>query len=48
MEKDDASAKVTLREVLADAMARDKTIVGGKVDGKIRDIHTRSSARPRR
>ncbi len=40
MEKDDASAKVTLREVLADAMARDKTIVGGKVDGKIRDIHT--------
>ena len=40
MEKDDASAKVTLREVLADAMARDKTIVGGKVDGKIRDVHT--------
>ena len=40
MENDDASAKVTLREVLADAMARDKTIVGGKVDGKIRDIHT--------
>jgi threonyl-tRNA synthetase len=32
--------KVTLREVLADLMAKDPTIVGGKVDGKIRDVHT--------
>lgn len=32
--------KVTLREVLADAMAKDQTIVGARVDGKILDVHT--------
>jgi threonyl-tRNA synthetase len=31
---------VTLREVLADAIAADRTIVGAKVNGKIYDIHT--------
>jgi threonyl-tRNA synthetase len=34
------TAKVTLREVLADALAKDRTIVGAKVDGKVRDLHT--------
>jgi threonyl-tRNA synthetase len=32
--------KVTLREVLADQMAKDPSIVGAKVDGKILDVHT--------
>ena len=32
--------KVTLREVLADQMAKDPSIVGAKVDGKIVDVHT--------
>src|SRR5690242_8505173 len=32
--------RVTLREVLADAMKADKSIVGAKVNGKITDVHT--------
>jgi len=32
--------KVTLRDVLAEAMAKDKTIIGAKVDGKVVDVHT--------
>jgi threonyl-tRNA synthetase len=32
--------KVTLREVLGDAIARDPSIVGAKVDGKVLDVHT--------
>jgi threonyl-tRNA synthetase len=35
-----ASAKVTVRDVLADQMAKDLTIVGARVDGKIVDVHT--------
>jgi len=35
-----SSEKVTLREILADQMAKDPTIVGAKVDGKILDVHT--------
>ncbi len=35
-----SSEKVTLREVLAEQMAKDPTIVGAKVDGKILDVHT--------
>ncbi|HZF51597.1 MAG TPA: threonine--tRNA ligase [Polyangiaceae bacterium] len=35
-----ATKRVTLREVLADALAADPTIVGGRVNGKIYDIHT--------
>ncbi len=35
-----SSEKVTLREVLAEQMAKDPTIVGAKVDGAIRDVHT--------
>ncbi|HLM71802.1 MAG TPA: threonine--tRNA ligase, partial [Polyangiaceae bacterium] len=34
------SKKVTLSEILAGALASDPTIVGGRVDGKIFDIHT--------
>ena len=30
--------KVTLREVLGDALSRDPTIVGAKVDGKVYDV----------
>src|SRR5687768_4340670 len=36
----EASKKVTLREVLADALAADPSIVGGRVNGAIYDIHT--------
>src|SRR5262249_12056314 len=32
--------KATLRDVLAEAMARDPSIVGAKVDGKVTDVHT--------
>jgi threonyl-tRNA synthetase len=35
-----SSEKVTLREVLAEQMAKDLTIVGAKVDGRVLDIHT--------
>ena len=35
-----SSEKVTLREILAEQMAKDPTIVGAKVDGQIRDVHT--------
>jgi threonyl-tRNA synthetase len=35
-----SSEKVTLREVLADQMAKDPSIVGAKVDGRLHDIHT--------
>jgi threonyl-tRNA synthetase len=35
-----SSEKVTLREVLADQMAKDPTIVGAKVDGQLLDVHT--------
>jgi threonyl-tRNA synthetase len=35
-----SSQKVTLRDVLADQIAKDATIVGAKVDGKILDVHT--------
>jgi threonyl-tRNA synthetase len=35
-----SSEKVTLREILADQMVKDPTIVGAKVDGKIVDVHT--------
>ena len=34
------SKRVTLREILAEAMASDKTIVGAKVNGKLYDVHT--------
>ncbi len=33
-------ARVTLREVLADAIKKDASIVAGEVDGKIVDLHT--------
>ena len=36
----DPSEKVTLREVLKDLLAKDQTVVGAKVDGKITDVHT--------
>ena len=32
--------KVTLREVLAEQMVKDPSIVGAKVDGKVVDVHT--------
>jgi threonyl-tRNA synthetase len=32
--------KVTARDVLADQMAKDPTIVGAKVDGRLVDVHT--------
>ncbi|MFO0762872.1 MAG: threonine--tRNA ligase [Byssovorax sp.] len=32
--------KVTLREILADVLAKDATIVGARVDGKLVDLHT--------
>ena len=35
-----APEKVTARDVLADRMAKDPTIVGAKVDGKVLDLHT--------
>ena len=35
-----APAKVTAGEVLADLLAKDPTIVGVRVDGKIYDVHT--------
>jgi threonyl-tRNA synthetase len=35
-----ASAKVTVRDVLGEHMAKDQTIVGARVDGKIVDVHT--------
>lgn len=35
-----ASKKVTLREVLADALAADPSIVGARVNGKVYDVHT--------
>ena len=35
-----AAAKVTLREILADKLAKDPTIVGAKVDGQVLDVHT--------
>ncbi len=35
-----SSEKVTLREVLAEQMAKDLTIVGAKVDGHVLDVHT--------
>src|SRR5215213_4841786 len=35
-----SAAKVTLREILAADLAKDPTIVGAKVDGKIVDVHT--------
>jgi threonyl-tRNA synthetase len=35
-----SSEKVTLRDVLAEQMAKDATIVGAKVDGKVLDVHT--------
>jgi threonyl-tRNA synthetase len=35
-----SSEKVTLREVLKDLLAKDPTVVGARVDGKIRDVHT--------
>jgi len=36
----ESSARVTVRDVLADQMAKDATIVGARVDGKIVDVHT--------
>ena len=36
----DSPAKVTLRELLADALAKDPTILGARVDGKVVDLHT--------
>ena len=38
--REHANEKVTLREVLAEQMAKDPTIVGAKVDGKLYDVHT--------
>ena len=38
--RDGAPEKVTVRDVLADRMAKDPTIVGAKVDGKVVDVHT--------
>jgi len=35
-----SSEKVTLRDVLAEQMAKDPSIVGAKVDGQVRDVHT--------
>jgi threonyl-tRNA synthetase len=35
-----APARVTVRDVLADVMAKDPTIVGAKVDGHVVDVHT--------
>jgi threonyl-tRNA synthetase len=35
-----SSEKVTLRQILADQMVKDPTIVGAKVDGQILDVHT--------
>ena len=35
-----APEKVTVRDVLADRMAKDPTIVGAKIDGKVVDVHT--------
>jgi threonyl-tRNA synthetase len=32
--------KVTLREVLADQIAKDPSIIGAKIDGKLTDVHT--------
>jgi threonyl-tRNA synthetase len=40
LENQAGAAKVTLREVLADLLAKDPTVVGAKVDGKIYDVHT--------
>src|SRR5262249_2861489 len=34
------STKVTLRDVLADQMAKDPTIIGARVDGRVVDVHT--------
>src|SRR5689334_16092624 len=31
--------KITLREVLKDALAKDPSIVGAKIDGKVDDVH---------
>jgi threonyl-tRNA synthetase len=36
----DNQAKVTLREVLADLLAKDPSVLGARVDGKIVDVHT--------
>jgi threonyl-tRNA synthetase len=35
-----SSSKVTLREALGDALSKDKSIVGAKVDGRVIDVHT--------
>src|SRR5262245_58215126 len=32
--------QMTLREILADAIAKDPTILGARVDGKLVDLHT--------
>lgn len=37
---DKKATRATLREVLATAIASDRSIIGAKVDGKIRDLHT--------
>jgi threonyl-tRNA synthetase len=34
------TSRVTLRELLAKELSKDKKIVGGKVDGKVVDVHT--------
>jgi threonyl-tRNA synthetase len=34
------AARITVREALAEQMAKDPTIVGARVDGKIVDVHT--------
>lgn len=36
----DQANKVTLREALGEAIARDGRIVGAKIDGKVYDVHT--------